>query len=271
MKVEFLSEQGVRINEDSYLVDETQGLFAVFDGASSLTPYRDDAGRTGARVASETARDVFATDVSDTIFDTAIKANQAIESAHLRASINTSTPLNRFATTIAAIKVSHHTIEAVQIADSIVIVEYTDGHVDAPLGYHDQDLAIMRRWQELANQGHTNIRPFILHDLEELRANSNVTYGVLNGDKRAEKWLKAIELQRASVQSILLITDGLLLPKENPDTQEKWQDYIEICRQVGLQGLFNKVRSIEADDPGLTRYPRFKLHDDATGIFIRLT
>ncbi len=269
MQIDFIADKGTR-NEDTFVVNAKRGLFAVFDGASSLVPYRDSLGRTGAKIAADIAHDTFISS-SDDLLATALQVNQRIDLAHRVADIDTSTPVNRFATTVAAAQFHDKTIDILQNADSLAIVEFLDGSVSVPLGYNDQDLEIMRKWRTLADKGETNIRPLVQKDVEALRNNSNKTFGVLNGDQRAAEWLKTMQVERSRVRSILLITDGLLLPKPDPDAQEDWSLYISVCKKSGLKGLLDMVRKTEDSDPNLTTYPRYKIHDDATGIFVQLT
>lgn len=51
-----INEQGsAALNEDAALINETDGVFGVFDGASSLVPYLSSDKKTGAYIASHIA------------------------------------------------------------------------------------------------------------------------------------------------------------------------------------------------------------------------
>ena len=56
-----------------------------------------------------------------------------------------------------------------------------------PLGYYDQDLEVMKKWRQLANQGVTNLRSILNGEILALRNSANQDYGMLNGDQAAEK------------------------------------------------------------------------------------
>jgi hypothetical protein len=60
----------------------------------------------------------------------------------------------------------------------------------------------------------------------------------------------------------------MFLPKTDPDAEEDWNEYAKYYQQSGISGLFDVVRRTEKDDPTLTKYPRFKLHDDSSAIAI---
>jgi len=269
MRVEFLSEQGVRENEDTFIVDEKSGLFAVFDGASSLVPFAGQTNKTGARIAAETARDIF-TSTTGSLLERCMVTNTAIDQIHLSHHIDTSDPVNRFACTVAAVQIRNDSVDLVQCGDTLIIVEDKGGTVTVPLRYDDADQPIMQKWRCLANQNCTNIRERVDEDVIALRRDANKTYGVLNGDPSVRNFLKIDKISRSAVASILILSDGSFIPKEDPATEENWAEHVQLCKEVGLKGLLQKVRDMEKSDPCSIRYPRYKLHDDATGIFIQL-
>lgn len=272
LSVEQLSEKGVRDNEDALLVDQDAGLFAVFDGASALVPFRSPDGKTGARIAAETARDSFMEHPEESLRALAQAANIAIQSQHLRYGIDLSDPVNRFSCTLAAAQIRDGVLAIMQNADSLVLVKDVEGNVSVPLGYTDHDLPIMTRWKELADQGRTDMRAVLDRDILALRERANTPdgYGVLNGDPAAIEACKLTSIALGTVASVLILTDGLFLPKEDPGAEDKWSQYFDICEERGLQGLLQTVRSIEKTDPELKVFPRYKIHDDATGIYLKL-
>lgn len=270
IEFETISRRGIRDNEDTLVATPETGIFAVFDGASSLTPYRTPDGKTGALVAAETAREVFASPGQRDLGQLTLLANQSIERKHQELGIDSSLPANRFACTIAAIRLDHKasSIELVQAGDSLVLVKFTNGEVSVPLGYHDHDLPIMKQWRKYADQGKTNFQSLFDEDTAQLRNQANKTYSVLNGDPAVANTYKKTTLKLSDISSILLLTDGLLLPKADPEASDNWSDYFRLCESGGLARLYDTVREMELSDPNLTIYPRYKLHDDATGIYI---
>lgn len=270
--VQTFSEQGVRDNEDTYVVDESSGLFAVFDGASSLVPYRSPDGKTGARVAAEISRDIFAASPQEDLVTLALQCNQAIEAKHLELGIDVSTKRGRFSCTVAAVQIHGDVAYLLQNADSLIVAKLRDGSITLPIGYHDADLPIMKKWRQFADEGRSDIRKLVDTDILALRERSNADegHGVLNGDPDAAHFLKTATLPLADITALLILTDGMFLPKEDPESEEDWKTCFELCESGGLMHLYNTVRDLENTDPNLTRYPRYKLHDDATGIYITM-
>jgi serine/threonine protein phosphatase PrpC len=266
MNVTSLNEIGIRdINEDRILVDETKRVFGVFDGASSLVPYTSPDAKTGGYLAASVAADTFAS--SDLALKaTALQANGRIQKIQSEAGIDLSTNVNRFGTTAAVVKVHDDTAELLQVADSIIIVIDDTGNATVPLGYFDQDAATLRKWRQFADQGKQNLRELVWDDLLRQREAANINYGALNGDERIKNHIHTTTISLENVATILLLTDGMFLPKANPDEDENWNDYVNCYERSGLDGLFKLVRDTEREDPTLVKYPRFKLHDDASGI-----
>jgi serine/threonine protein phosphatase PrpC len=271
MKATSINEIGIRnINEDRILVDETRRMFGVFDGASSLVPYTSSEGKTGGYEAASTAANTFEKSDGD-LKTMVLKANDAIEKIQADAGIDLSKNVNRFATTVAVVKINDDTAELLQIGDSLILVIDADGNATAPLGYIDQDIIAMRKWRQFADQGAQNIRELVMEDVMKQREAANIGYGALNGDPKVEDHILTTTISLDNIASILLLTDGMFLPKVDPDADDNWNDYADCYRESGLNGLFQLVRSIEKDDPTLVKYPRFKLHDDSSGIALDLS
>lgn len=273
MKITSLSEIGIRaLNEDAIFIDENRGLFAVFDGASSLDNYKNERGETGGYIASHSAVETFSNSSANNAASLFEEANHEIELLHKAAGIDTADPIHRFGTTVAAAYVHKHTIELLQCADSVAIVIDKAGRATVPLGYHDQDLPEMLEWKRLAEKGmkgdeiHQLIRPRTI----EKRRQVNETFGTMNGDTRAQEFAFTSSIARTGIAHIILLTDGMFVPKEDPEAEEDWQQYADIFLQGGIRELFSIVRKIESSDPNLTRYPRYKLHDDASAVAITL-
>jgi serine/threonine protein phosphatase PrpC len=266
-----LHEVGIRpLNEDAVLINEKRGLFGVFDGASSLNSFVSPDGKTGAYIASHIAADTFLQS-NKNLTESLETADLNIDRAHQELGVDTSDSVNRFSTTVAAIKVKNNQVELLQVGDSVIIVVYKDGHAEVPLGYHDHDIELMRKWRRLADEGKTNIRQIIAEDVILLRRSSNVGYGTLNGDGNSNKFMETSSIDISNLASIIIITDGMFIPKADPEGEDDWNYYAEIYKEGGLEKIYQTVRERERSDPELVKYPRYKLHDDASGIAVEFT
>lgn len=266
-----LSEIGINIlNEDVVLVNENTQLFGVFDGATSLNRFKTTDGKTGGYIAAHIAAETFAsTDLS--LKEIAFEANMAIDECYESYGVIIRSNVDRFNTTAAAIKIHGDSAELLQVADSIIIFIYEDGRVEVPLGYHDHDIDVMRKWRALADEGWVNIREILIEDIIGLRKSANTNgFGSMNGQPEMEDFIHSKTVSLDGVSTILILTDGMYLPKEDPDADENWMEYARLYGEGGLQKIYTTVRGIEDSDPHQTKYPRYKMHDDASGIAIDL-
>lgn len=272
--VQAITRQGIgEQNEDVILLDEERQLFAVFDGASSLDHYHNKAGQTGGSIAAQTAKESFLQQNCKSLVEYFKMASDAIERSHINEGIDVSDPLHRFGTTVAAVWVHHNSIELLQCGDSTIIVIDLEGKATLPLGHENHDTVVLVEWKKLADAGkigRAEIRPAIGGLVDALRRNANNTYGVLNGDPRAETFVRHTIIPRTDAAHILLLTDGMYIPKTNPLQPDDWQKYATLYSEGGLSKLYAYVRSLELSDPDQVIYPRYKLHDDASAIAINL-
>lgn len=99
--------------------------------------------------------------------------------------------------------------------------------------------------------------------------------GVVNGLPELENYVETgrilIDLQRTS--GFCLISDGLQLlshlDESSTAKRQRLQNMGQILLQGGLPKLYKEVTAMIQSDPDLNKYPRVKMQDDATGIWIR--
>lgn len=184
----------------------------------------------------------------------------------ITASIDVSEAVNRWGTAAAVIKLKPHSFEWLVVGDSTTLVIMEDYSFKELTPYHDHDIEVLTLWKKFADEKAENIRNLINEDLVALRNQSNRSYGVINGDDAVRKFLHSGEEQLTKVKHLLLFTDGLLLPGENPARPKDFQGMVNLYRSGGLEEIKRVVRSVEASDPKCWRYPRYKLHDDIAAI-----
>ncbi len=263
-----ITEKGSgELNEDAFMHHGMRA--AVFDGAGSLVPFRDKDGRTGGYLAGRIACSIFE-ESTDSLVDTAVRANSKIAEEMQHAGVDTNTKEHLWSTAFAAIEVDLERQEFswAQIADSLILVMYEDGSHKMLIDNYDHDKGVLTQWKELAQQGVTNIRQELNEKLIALRRTANVQYGVLNGDPAARSRIRQGKESLQSVANILLFTDGMILPKEDPRVDDVFDHMAALFKEGGLERIKQYVRQIEETDPDCTRYPRYKKGDDITAIAI---
>jgi hypothetical protein len=102
----------------------------------------------------------------------------------------------------------------------------------------------------------------------ENRKRMNIEYGALNGDPGFTRFVQTGTLPLKNIAHIVLTTDGLFLPTEDPEAYS-WDQFADLYRAGGLDRIREFVRETEQSDPKCWKYPRFKVHDDIGAIAIR--
>lgn len=266
MKVESVYDTGSGIlNEDALLIKRP--VFGVFDGASSLVPYKSADGKTGAYLAANIAREIFASN-NKPLEELAKEANQRIKEAMDEANIDTTMKENLWGTTAAVVKIGKDTFDYLQITDSLILVIYEDKSYKLVAGHHDHDKELLTKWRALADKKTKNIRQILNNDVIELRKTSNIAYGTINGEKEMLKFLHTGTESLQNVKHIILFTDGLIVPKENPQAKDDFDTFAKLYLEGGLEQIKRYVRELENNDPDCWKYPRYKQHDDMAAISI---
>ena len=267
MKADMIHEKGSgRINEDA--VSLSDDLFGVFDGATSLTRTKYEDGKTGGFLASCIARDTFIQN-NGALTDLARKANTAIYEKMMEHGVNVADKASLWSTSCAVVRINQNHIEWVQTGDSLLLIIYQDGTYHLPITDFDHDRETLSMWKRLAPlAGEKNIYEILKDKIRETRAGMNVDYGVLNGEESFERFLNTGKTQKEGVKHILLFTDGLFPPSEDPERGPNFDAFVQIFLEGGLKALRDHVRDVEMTDLSCKTFPRFKPHDDIAAVAI---
>jgi len=102
------------------------------------------------------------------------------------------------------------------------------------------------------------------------RRETNIDYGMLNGEKEAINFVENGSTPRKNLKYILIFSDGMLIPKKDPYKPEDFRTTVKLFYEGGLKKIKDYIRQLEDSDPGCSQYVRFKQHDDLTAIAITL-
>ena len=248
------------MNEDQFLIGNS--VFGVFDGATSLQKYVDEQGRTGGFLASHITKGIFAKE-NASLADLAQSANQSLAQHMREQNIDISDKVNLWATSIAAVSLHETYFKWITISDSVIIALYEDGTHKMIGDYIDHDIETLRL--KKMHAGHANIWTMIDQAILDDRRKMNIEYGVLDGEPEAVEFLQIGEESLECVTDIIISTDGLFIPVEEPG-MEDWNAFVNLYRQGGLRSIYTEVREREKSDPNMVKYTRFKMHDDIAAI-----
>ncbi|WP_300668758.1 protein phosphatase 2C domain-containing protein [Desulfoluna sp.] len=259
-----IHEQGTGVmNEDALLI--SGNLFGVFDGATSLDKTTFAHGETGGYLAATIAEEMFHSNDAS-LFELADKANTAILREMVSKGVDVKKKEHLWSTSAAVGRVEDGMFDWVQSGDSLILVIYEDHTHELLVQDFDHDLETLKLWKETAATRSGSILDELNVQIRKVRAGMNITYGVINGEETALDFLNHGSLNLTGVAHILMFTDGLFIPREDPEAESNFKELVSLYLAGGLEGVRDHVRSLEKTDPGCRKYPRFKSHDDIAAI-----
>lgn len=289
MKIRYILEKGTaRINEDCLMIEDN--IFGVFDGATSLTGRTLFQGKTGGMIASQTARAVFRRN-HDPLPHLACEANSKIMEQMLRHGVNVSDRKNLWSTSAAVVRIKDRHLEWLQTGDAVILLIHEDGSHKVLVDREDHDHETLTLWKKLVEEGLerspapcngtaqgnatsetkvTALRRALSDQVAKVRLGMNINYGVLNGEKKAEKFLSQGTTSLKNVRDVLLFTDGLTIPTDTPKKHKDFSVLVKDYLSMGLEGVKDQIRKKERTDPQCLAFPRFKCHDDIAAIAVSL-
>ncbi|MFP4323714.1 MAG: hypothetical protein ACLFTK_14770 [Anaerolineales bacterium] len=99
--------------------------------------------------------------------------------------------------------------------------------------------------------------------------------GVVNGLPDLRHYIQTGGGALDAYAGFILLTDGAMWPtpldESRAQMNARLRHMLTLMRQEGLAAYGQALRAEEAADADLVRYPRFKVHDDCTALFIALT
>ena len=265
-------------NEDRFTINPEDGVYGVFDGASGLTPLnetaRESLGLTGGAVAASVLAVEMAKPSSQTLREKILSANEKIGQTFDEFVPGSNEVTDRFCTTAGVVRVQDGQIEIACIADSPVILVKSDGSFEMPVANFDQDVESLQLLDSIVrSEGLTHDQamadPRMKAQLLKKRGEQNQTYGVLNGQPEVEGHVRTASVSSECVESILIFSDGLVPPAQ-PGEEPNWQLIVDAYQRGGEAEVLNTIRGIEDADPDCVQFPRFKKHDDAVVLGIKL-
>jgi serine/threonine protein phosphatase PrpC len=266
VKIEYLLEKGSgSVNEDTLVMEKN--LFGVFDGATSVDTTSSEKRKTGGMIASSTACSVFSKNHYPLV-DLARGANLAIFEEMISHGIDCSARERMWSTSAAVVRIKKREIEWIQTGDSYIIVIYNDDSYKVLTEKEDHDYETLSMWKCMAAHCSAPIGEALSGQIKKVRSQMNRSYGVLNGEKEAEQFLRSGFEPFENVKGILLFTDGLHIPDKVPQKKKNFDCLVEYYLSLGLIGLKDHIRELEKKDPDCKIFPRFKCHDDIAAISI---
>ncbi|SHJ52729.1 Protein phosphatase 2C [Malonomonas rubra DSM 5091] len=263
--IELVYEQGSSaLNEDSLTCSDN--LFGVFDGASSLVSDRY-LGKTGAWWASRLVSQEFSRNDSS-LFELGSRANKKLQLQMTAMGVESSDRLKSWSTSAAVCRLQDDSIEWLQSGDCQILAIEESGACRLLTSYHNHDRETLQKWQQLLADNTPQPREALHPQLVKVRRQMNSSYGALNGEQAALDFFQTGSCSLAGIAHLLIFTDGLFPPGENPAEEPDFCWLADYYQQGGLEKVKQEIRKREKHDPECRRYPRFKMHDDIAAVAI---
>jgi len=263
LRVEHILEKGSGAANEDYLIMDN-GIYGVFDGATSLDGTVFEGGQSGGSLAASIAGGVFLQNHKP-LSVLGVEANGCIRSQMERCKVDVSRRSCLWSASAAVVRMREDGIEWFQTGDAQVVFIDNDGGFRLAVTRKDHDYPTLNKIRELG-RSHPEVHELI----RTVRRGMNREYGVLNGEPEAVDFFRTGVEPCADVRTVLLFTDGLDLPCQEPCQYKDFSPLVDKVRELGLSGLRDFVRAQEAEDPDIEHYPRFKTHDDIAAIAIHL-
>jgi serine/threonine protein phosphatase PrpC len=285
MKISTISIRGSgEWNEDALIVRERDGLFGVVDGATSLVPFRTPAGETGgvlaARITAETVmgmalgEDAGAAALADMLAE----ANRRLAERMAAFGIDPSRKEALWSAGALLVRVRPDAVDFAQAGDCMLVAGYRDGSYRVLT--RDQlaaaDRATLRKWAEAVASGireRERLWQAVLPVIEAGRRKANAAhpegYALLNGDPAFARHIESGTINRLGLSSLLLMTDGLYVPKADPAEAFDAAETARLVGRMGLEAYAEWLAELERSDAACVKYPRVKPSDDKTAVLLK--
>lgn len=257
-----------KMNEDHIYIWEN--TFWVFDGASSLIPFKSSDWETWWYLASKIAKEIFEkySHTEKSLEELYEIINEEIREKMIEVWIDTQAKEWLWCTTAASIRIDKDYINWTQITDASIIVIYHDWtHIELSIN-SNHDVESLTKWMSLWDLPQKEKRKQVDDIVIWKRKRQNIDYWVLSWESEYKKFLNSWKISKKDIASIILFTDGLIPCKTHPESEDDYSQFVEIYRKSGLLWLHKWHRNIEKNDPECTKFPRFKMHDDIWAISI---
>lgn len=218
MNVEALSIPGYSgNNEDRFLINTAQQIFAVIDGVSSLVPFVTRTGQSGGAMAARIVHDHLAAVGKDADLPSVLlAANERLRDYMISEEIDLSQKEALWGAAAAVVKLDGTHLHYAQTGDCMIFAVYADDSIRVltHLQVNHLEAAAMEKWEEGIRQGLStraelieSVRDILVHN--RYQANTPGGYGVLNGEPLSGDFLEYGRINRIGLKAVLLLTDGL--------------------------------------------------------------
>lgn len=180
---------------------------------------------------------------------------------------------------LAILKDNGNSTQIYLLGDTVTLVKYKEtGNVELIENPNQKivcknDKDVLKRAQEIAKEKNISIKdtrqiPEIIKALQINRTKKNCEcdggYWIASTNEEAVEYGVTIDLDNSQIEGVILASDGLDYSILGLDDNQAYK----IIQDKGFEYLLNMIREEQLKDEDYNKHPRFKMSDDASGIFL---
>jgi hypothetical protein len=275
-KASAYSDAGETVNEDTGRVYEN--LAWVLDGSSGLSSRTLTSGPTDASWFVEQVERGLLSNANSPISLVEILKQavvQASESFAKFALEREPHPHECPSCSVALIRASDDRIDYLVLGDVTIVTKTRDNSItvitDSTVSQLDKEITTkIREMQECEGISFIEARQRVHSLLVKNRSmmNSSEGYWVLALDPITIHHALVGSFTTSNLTQVLLASDGFTRLVDTLKAFDNWDELLTFVEEKGLASAFKVLRGLEKSDPECLRYPRLKVSDDATAVFL---
>ena len=172
---------------------------------------------------------------------------------------------------ICILRILGNELECSRLGDCIYTLKMKDrSYITDDLTHlNDLDDEALRLMVELRDSKTQQDRKGELMDI--LRKNRKLMndkngYWILDLSGEGIDHISTVRYPLKDVDGFSVYSDGMVQAYDTLDMVDSYERLYELSREIGLKELGRRIFEIQDSDPDCVRYPRFKIHDDTSGI-----
>jgi len=172
-----------------------------------------------------------------------------------------------------AVRIRDGYLEYITVGDCCLLVRYKDGRVEEFLdetlcGFDQNTLRLGVEISQKEGIPLSQCRQKLLPELRRVRMTMNTPEGYISlaDDERSVLEAKCGRIPVIQIRDICMVSDGFS-EFYGMFALATLEDFMELAATRSGEALFNQLLSAQKADSAYTKYPRFKLSDDATILY----
>lgn len=171
-----------------------------------------------------------------------------------------------------------HLLEALVLADTVLVVRLLDGTVlircDERIDWFSKELQAGYRARLATGTGYDAKHRQLMADLRDHQATGRNRPGgfwVAEAEPSAAQEALTLDIDPGNLRDAAILSDGASAAVDTYGELPDWSTALNVMGEQGPSAVIAAARRAEAGDIRARRWPRAKVHDDATAVYLDFT